>query len=334
MKRLLKVLLILLAVLFVILLVGPFLVPVRPLEGTQPPAALAQENSKFLTLPFEGTDGINIHYRVGGEGEPAFVLLHGFAGSLFTWDEVFDQFAARGHTIAYDRPPFGLSERLVEGDWDGPNPYTPDAAVTQLMDLLDAQGIENAILVGNSAGGTLAMRAALAHPERVSGLILISPAVYSGGGAPGFLQPLLNTPQMQRLGPLVARSFLTQATSLEAQTYHDPATITDEQRAKSRLGLQVENWDRALWAFTSASQASDLASRLDEIAMPVLVVTGDDDRVIPTQQSIQLAGELSNAELMVLPACGHVAQEECEAALLEAVNSWLDEQGRQLNSVD
>ena len=61
MKRLLKIILIILAVVLLIVLVGPFLVPVRPLEGVQPPSALAQENSQFLTLPYPGTDGIDIH---------------------------------------------------------------------------------------------------------------------------------------------------------------------------------------------------------------------------------------------------------------------------------
>lgn len=328
MKRLLKTFFIILAVVLLIVLVGPFLVPVRPLEGLQPPEGLAQENSRFLTLPYPGTDGIDIHYRTGGEGEPAFVLLHGFAGSLFTWDEVFDLFAAKGHTVAYDRPPFGLSERLVEGDWDGPNPYSPDAAIDQLLTLLDEQGIDRAILVGNSAGGTLALRTALAHPERVAGLILTSPAIYAGGGAPDFIQPLLNTPQLRRIGPLASRLLIGQGSSLENLAYHDPAAITAEQMDKARLGVQVEDWDRALWEFTAASQSSDLVDRLNEIAVPVLVVTGDDDRIVPTEQSIRLAGDLPDAKLVVIPNCGHVAQEECEVEFMAAVNVWLVNRSR------
>lgn len=327
MKKLLRVLLIIGGVLLALILIGPFLVPVRPLEGLQPPQALAGDDSQFLTLPFEGTDGIDIHYRAVGEGEPAFVLLHGFASSLYTWDEVFDHFAGLGRTFAYDRPPFGLSERLVDGDWSGPDPYAPDAAIEQLTAMMDEQGLERAVLVGNSAGGTVALRMALAQPERVAGLILVSPAVYSGGGAPAFIRPLLGTPQIERLGPLVSRSFLSMGDSLEQQAYHDPSVITAEQRAKSRLGLQVENWDKALWAFTQASEESDLVARLGEISVPVLVVTGDDDRIVPTEQSVRLAGELPDADLQVIEACGHVAQEECETAFLAAVDAWLAEKG-------
>ena len=60
-----------------------------------------------------------------------------------------------------------------------------------VIGLLDHFGVQQAILVGNSAGGTVAMQTALAHPERVSALVLVDPAVYSGGGAPAWMRPLL-----------------------------------------------------------------------------------------------------------------------------------------------
>ncbi len=325
MKKVAIVILSIVAVLALIVLVGPFLVPVTPLEGLQPPEALADENSQFMTVPFEGTDGVSLHYREAGEGDSSFVLLHGFSSNIYTWDEVFDTFAAEGQTFAYDRPPFGLSERLVAGDWTGENPYAPDAAVDQLIAFMDAQGIEQTTLVGNSAGGTVALRAALAYPDRFESLILISPAVYTGGGAPPFLQPFVDTPQFQRIGPLVSRQFAALGDSLAGQSYHDPSRITPEQAEKAQLATQVEGWDEALWAFTAASQESDLAQRLSEVTMPVLVITGDDDRIVPTEESIRLAGELPNAELVVVEACGHVAQAECPAETIQAIDAWLNQ---------
>lgn len=326
MKRVVVIILSVLAILALVVLVGPFLVPVPPLEGLQSPEALAGEESQFMTLPFDGTDGISIHYRQGGDGEQSFILLHGFSSNIYTWDEVFDAFVAQGQTFAYDRPPFGLSERLVAGDWTGVDPYSPDAAVDQLITFMDAQGIEQTTLVGNSAGGTVAMRAALAHPERFESLILISPAVYTGGGAPPFLQPFVDTPQFQRIGPLVSRQFAALGDSLAGQSYHDPGRITPEQAEKAQIATQVEKWDEALWAFTAASQESDLAQQLEELTLPVLVITGDDDRIVPTEESIRLADELPNAELVVIEACGHVAQAECPAETIEAINAWLARQ--------
>ena len=122
---------------------------------------------------------------------------------------------------------------------------------------------------------------------------------------------------------MIARAFLGQGDGLESRAYYDASIVTEEQRARSRLGVQVENWDRALWAFTAASQASDLSNTLAEITVPVLVVHGENDLVIPVSQSVALAEDLPDAELVIIPACGHVAQEECPVAFMDAVEAWL-----------
>lgn len=57
----------------------------------------------------------------------------------------------------------------------------------------------------------------------------------------------------------------------------------------------------------------------------MLVITGDDDRIVPTAQSVRLAEELPNAELVVVPACGHVPHEECPQAVIDAITAFLDE---------
>jgi pimeloyl-ACP methyl ester carboxylesterase len=60
------------------------------------------------------------------------------------------------------------------------------------------------------------------------------------------------------------------------------------------------------------------------LTLPVLVITGDDDRIVPTADSVRLAGELPNAELVVIPGCGHIPQEECPQAVLDAIQTFLD----------
>jgi pimeloyl-ACP methyl ester carboxylesterase len=85
----------------------------------------------------------------------------------------------------------------------------------------------------------------------------------------------------------------------------------------------VENWDKALWEFTLASRESRLAERIQQVQAPVLVLTGDDDRIVPTEESIRLAGEIPRAELVVFPNCGHVPQEECPESFLQAVKEFL-----------
>jgi pimeloyl-ACP methyl ester carboxylesterase len=87
--------------------------------------------------------------------------------------------------------------------------------------------------------------------------------------------------------------------------------------------LRAEDWDRALWELTAASHPLGLEDRLDEIGVPVLVITGDDDRIVPTEQSVRLASELPDAKLVVIPDCGHVPHEECPEAFLKAVRAFL-----------
>lgn len=311
-----RLLLIIFAVLLVIVLVGPFLIPIPPLPDTSPPQALADPDSQFIDI-----NGLDVHVKRMGQGDPTFILLHGFGASTYSWQAVMEPLSQLGTVIAFDRPGFGLTERPLT--WDGANPYSPEEQVELVTGLMDHYGIQEAVLVGNSAGGTVAMQVALEHPERVKELILVSPAVYSGGGAPEWIRPLLNTPQLRRLGPLVSRQFLSRGAQLIELAWHDPSKISAETLELYQKPLKVENWDKALWQLTLASRASGLADRLAELKMPVLVITGDDDRVVPTEQSVRLSQELPDAQLVVVPNTGHVAHEEQPDAFMQAVKEFL-----------
>ena len=305
-----------LIILLIILLVGPFLVPVPPLENTVSGDSLADEDSKFIEI-----NGVNVHYKTYGEGEPTFILLHGFGASLFSWREVVEPLAEFGTVIAYDRPAFGLTERPME--WEGESPYSQDSQVELVIGLMDALGVEQATLVGNSAGGTISMLTALKYPERVTSLILVDPAVYAGGGAPAWIRPLLGTPQFDHLGPLFARQLQVQGTEFLKTAWHNPSKITPEIFEGYQQPLQINDWDKALWELTVSSRESGLAERVSEFNLPILVITGDDDRIVPTEQSLRLAEELPNAELAVIPQCGHVPHEECPAVFMQAVTEFL-----------
>jgi pimeloyl-ACP methyl ester carboxylesterase len=199
-----------------------------------------------------------------------------------------------------------------------------EGQVGQLIGMMDSLGIEEAILMGNSAGGTIAFETALSHPERVLAIIAVDAAVYTEGNSRAWIQPLLDTPQMRHLGPLIARQIEKRGDAFIRTAWHDPDLITEEVYQSYREPLQVENWDRALWELTAARGENDLADRIKDIGHPTLVITGDDDRIVPTEQSLRLAEELPNASLAVLRACGHVPQEECPEAFLEAVFEFLD----------
>ncbi len=107
------------------------------------------------------------------------------------------------------------------------------------------------------------------------------------------------------------------------QAWHNPSLITPETLELYKKPLQAENWDIALWEMTLASRASGLAERLDEFTLPVLVITGDNDRIVPTANSIRLAGELPGASLVVIPQAGHVPHEERPDLFMQAVDEFL-----------
>ena len=319
MKKLGKIVLIVLAVLLALVIIGPLVVPLPALSDTVSPQQLADPDSQFIDI-----DGVNVHYKEAGQGDTALLLLHGFAASTYSWREVMAPLAEEYRVVAFDRPAFGLTERPMPRDFpNGVNPYSAEAQTDLTVGLMDALGIERAVLVGNSAGGTIATYTALRHPERVQALVLVDAAIYSGGGSPGWARPLLTTPQARRIGPLFVRNIRDWGYQFGQSAWHDPSRFTEEIWANYSKPLQAENWDRALWELTQASRPLGLDQRLEELGVPVLVITGDDDRIVPTEQSIRLAGEIPGSGLAVLPNCGHVPQEECPETFLAAVEDFL-----------
>ncbi|MFO7584218.1 MAG: alpha/beta hydrolase [Anaerolineales bacterium] len=319
MKKLQKIILGIFIFLTLALSLGPFLVPVPPLEGTVSQRELASADSKFVEI-----NGLSVHYKEQGVGEPVFILLHGFGASTYSWREIMQPFSELGRVIAYDRPAFGLTARPMPGEWVGDNPYSPEAQAAIVIGLMDTLGIEKAFLVGNSAGGTVSVYTALTYPQRVAGLILVDAAIYTGGGSPAWARPLLGTPQMRHLGPLLARRIATSGDDFVRAAFHDPSLVTPEILADYRKPLQAHNWDRALWELTAASRPLGLAERLDELDLPVLVLTGDDDRIVPTEESIRLSGEIPGASLVVIPNAGHLPHEEKPKEFMQAVREFLN----------
>jgi pimeloyl-ACP methyl ester carboxylesterase len=303
-----------------LVLAGPFLIPVPPLKNTFTPEELADPDSLFIEV-----DGLKFHYKIQGEGEPVFLLFHGFSANVFTWHNVMEPLSRMGTVVAYDRIASGLTQRVIPGKWKGENPYTPAQQVAQAIGLMDALGIKKAIFIGNSAGAHVALQTAIVHPERVSGLILAGAAVYGGAGAPGWLLPLFKTPQADHLGPLSARWLESQGEKLLELAWHDPNRTSPEIRKGYQKTFQVTNWDLALWELTKATHPTDVVERLHTVTVPTLVVTGDDDRVATPELSRKLAEDITGATFQIIPECGHLPQEERPSLFMEAVQIFVSE---------
>lgn len=319
MRKLYKAALVVAAAVIASLLVVPFLIPIPPLAGTFPPERLGAAESHFVDL-----NGITVHYTVRGSGDPVIILLHGFGAYLFSFDPVVEELAGYGTVIAFDRPAFGFTERPILDSWSGPNPYTNEFASDLTVALMDRMGVEKAILVGHSAGGAVAMLTYYRHPERVQALVMEDAAIFGGGGAPTFISALAWLPQVQRLGPLLVRSIAGDSgVSTIYLAWHDDSKVSPDTIEGYKRPLMAQDWDYALWQFTAAAHPLNLELNLSSVSVPTLVMTGDDDQIIPTSQSLKLASAIPGATLVVVPQCGHIPHEEAPADFLNAMVNFL-----------
>ncbi len=330
--RLLSILIVLgLVLALVVAGVGPLLVDPAPAPGETRLQALERPGSRFVQIPANDDAMLALHLaeRVAASAtetgaEPAtFVLLHGFTFNLYSWDRIMAPLAERGRVIAYDQIPYGLSAKPLPGTREHGDLYAKAAALSQLTALLDSLGVAQVYLVGNSSGGTLALEAALAYPERVRGLILLAPWVNSK--RPNLPQWLVDLPQTQRLTLLLARTLGTDMPLLD-YAYADPDRIGEERRTHAAVHQTMANWDAA-WAALLARSLTDpveIRGQLDQIEQPALVMTGLADRIVPPTDTLDAARALPNATYAELPDCGHLPQEECPELVMDLVDQWLD----------
>ena len=313
---------------FVVLaLVGPLVVPVSPLQGTRNEAQLALPDSSFTEV-----DGLAVHHidmDMSAAGSPVLarplLLLHGYLFNTQSWRNVQPSLAQTGPVISFDRTGFGLSERPPSGSWTGTaGPYSPEGHARQTVALLDELGIDQAVLVGHNSGAATALEVALEAPERVAGLVLVSPAVYNVGGPPGWLRPLLGTPHLSRLGPLLMRQLAGDTgAGFVAANWADPSLIDDAALQAFAQNFQANDWDKALWEISKASHEVDFLDVLGTISVPTLVVNGAADTVVPPDVAQELASDLGNATFALLDGCGHVPHEECAPQFSELLLTWL-----------
>lgn len=317
-----------LAFLLLVAAVLPLVWPVPPLQDTVAAETLADSDSQFVEI-----DDITVHYKTWGMPsgaatagvDTAVVLLHGFGASTFSWAPVAASLSERIPVVAFDRPAFGLTERPLT--WAGADPYAPQTQADLTIKLMDELGIRKAVLVGHSAGGTVAALTAARYPDRVAAVVLEDPAIFAGG-PPAFLTPLFRTPQMRRLGPLFARNLGGQAgTDFLRTAWHDPSQIPSATIEGYRAPLRINDWDTALWLLTIARRPADVPAVVGSISAPTFFITGDDDRIVPPEDTQRAAQLVEGAELATIIDAGHIPHEETPALFLAEVTTFLEQVG-------
>jgi pimeloyl-ACP methyl ester carboxylesterase len=274
---------------------------------------------------FIDVNGLQVHCRSLGSGGPVLLFLHGSFLSMRSWRLVLEPLAERCSVIAIDRPAFGCTGRPLPVPGK-PNPYSPEGQADLVAALLEKLGHRQAVLVGNSTGGTIALLAAIRHPGKVSGLVLADAMVYSGYATsefPPWLYPLLKA--AAPLGGAFARVMIGAAFNRLHRTFwHDPSMPGKELLAAYRRDMMQGSWGRAFWELLLSSHNLGLEARLGGIDVPVLVMTGDHDRMVKPAETLRLSGALPNAVLKVVPECGHLPQEEKPEIFAETLGAFLE----------
>jgi len=279
---------------------------------------------------FMNVEGINMHIKVKGSGEPIF-LIHGSFSSLHTWESWEKELSQYFMTISMDLPGHGLTgpdEELRYGiaDYSG-----------LVLSIADQLGIPEFHIAGNSMGGGVALKLASDHPERVLSLNLID-----SSGAPRSLTEVKGDDKSQSYNSgafifKVAQNPVFNKLLLKCtpkivfkwnlnQVYYDNSKITDEQVTRYYHLLRREGNRKA--TLDRLTMRRPLEIDFENLTMPVLIMWGAQDAWIPLDNGKRLAGAIPGSVLKVYNNVGHVPMEEIPT---ETVKDYLSFLGIQLD---
>jgi pimeloyl-ACP methyl ester carboxylesterase len=301
-------------------------VPYTSLDGTAWP-------ERQLTL-----DGVGDRYKLGTkrhiavvelnpEGKRTLVFLHGLGSSLKFWRYQLDLFARDGyHVVAFDQLGYGKSDKPAEFS------YSMEAMSEVVDEAMGALGIEHAVLVGHSMGGEVAMVTALRFPTRVEALVLTSPAGFeaiSKREKRWFAQVFSSSfvkaaPEYAIWGSVRAANFMRWRSDLEWLV---------EERVRLAKGDGFDAYAYAQVRSVDGLTHNDFVrDNLKSIAVPALIIFGEDDRLIPNPylhggraRGVMEwgAAQLPSAKLIGLKGCGHTVQMDCPDDYNPAVQEFL-----------
>src|SRR3984893_8909236 len=259
---------------------------------------------KLMTTRFARVNGVNIAYRVQGDGPP-LVLVMGYRLSSAAWPAAFvDALARQFSVITLDNRGTGQSDKPVDG-------YAIANMALDLAGLLDELKISRTHILGYSMGGAIALEFARQFPDCVSGLVLCATMC---GGPRAIYAPPSVVRVMRELDGLkpdeIARQ-IWKVTYSPGYLEKHRAIAEDQMRREIAAPTPLHAADLQFQAFAEF----DCSKALPNIQSPTLVLTGDLDQLVSPQNSRFIAGHIPGARLIVIPGCGHrmmwEATDEC-----------------------
>lgn len=268
-----------------------------------------------------GPAGQRIHYRDQGQrGGPAIVLLHGSNSSLHTWEPLVQRLGGKYRIVTLDLPGHGLTGGTPDKDYSA-------AGMAAAVDVVAAKlGLDHFILGGNSMGGWVSWRYALAEPGRVDALLLLDaagmPLRKGEKAAPsniGFR--VLEYPFGRWLATQITPRSLVEESlrgSVEKQ-----AIVNDAMIDRYWELLRVPGNREATVLRARMDREPAMAARVGEIEVPTLILFGDKDRLINPSAAHTFHERIARSEVVLLPGIGHLPMEEAPDATADAIADFL-----------
>jgi pimeloyl-ACP methyl ester carboxylesterase len=241
--------------------------------------------------------GHRVHYLAKGAGDgPVVVLVHGLGGHGEDWLNLSDYLVKAGYRVYLpDLPGYGRSEQPADFS------YSVHDEAEAVVGFLDALGLKQVDLGGWSMGGGVVQHVAIKHPERVRRLMLFD--------AVGLDQ--MPTFDVRLFTPATP----AELDQLDALLYPNPPKVPGFIARDILRHSSMNAWviHRALDSMRTGQDATD--TLLPELKMPLLIVWGAEDRIIPLSQGETMHRLVPRAELDVFPGCGHMAPTQCAARI-------------------
>ncbi|WP_034296273.1 alpha/beta fold hydrolase [Herbaspirillum sp. RV1423] len=260
-------------------------------------------------------DGVDINYHDQGQGD-AILLIHGSGPGVTAWANwrlVLPELATTHRVIAPDMAGFGYTQTPLEYQ------TSPENWVAQVIGLMDALEIAQFSIIGNSFGGAIALRTASMYPDRVKKLVLMGSVGTSFPISEGLDKVWGYQPSHEAMRELIG------------VFAYDQSIVTDdlvEMRYRASIRADVQERFSRLFPAPRQQGVDMLAlsdAQLNAIRMPVALVHGRDDRVIPFRVAEMLAEKLPNATLYPIDQCGHWVQIEKKQQFLGIVTRFMEE---------
>ena len=314
MKRLLVVL-----VTVAIILTAGWLMLRRPdISYNTLESVYSKSNSRYL----KSGSQIELHFTdTGPRDAPILVLVHGYSASLNTWDAWVRNLRKDYRVIRLDLPGHGLS-RCVDNDEIGIEQFI--ASIDRVTHSLD---VDQFTLVGSSMGGHTAWAYALAHPERLDGLVLVDAAGWLSAPGEDDKDPVIFKLLRNGFARNVMKDLDMSAlirSGLE-NSFADPELVTDEMVERYSAMSRAPCHREALLKIMSGTTLRVPASkeRLSAITVPTLILHGDTDNLIPVAHAEKFADAIPGSKLIIYPETGHIPQEEQPVASVEDFRAFL-----------